>query len=77
MQALIAALGDYYTWELARKVYGADRSVPFYAVSHPFSSLDDLFAQPRIILMAQLSTSLRSYATQRQLTRPPALPPAL
>ena len=33
LQALIAALGDWYTWHLAVQVYESDRNASFFAVS--------------------------------------------
>ncbi|KFA75140.1 hypothetical protein S40288_02828 [Stachybotrys chartarum IBT 40288] len=34
LQALFAALGDWYTWQLATKIYGTDANVALFAVSH-------------------------------------------
>lgn len=33
LQAIIAALGDWYTWHLASNVYGSDSNASFFAVS--------------------------------------------
>lgn len=33
LQALFAALGDWYTWQLATKIYGTDANVALFAVS--------------------------------------------
>jgi phosphatidylinositol glycan class B len=33
LQAVIAGLGDWYTWQLAVSIYGANSNVSFFAVS--------------------------------------------
>lgn len=38
LQAIIAALGDWYTWHLASNVYGSDSNASFFAVSLTSSS---------------------------------------
>lgn len=50
LQAIIAALGDWYTWHLASNVYGSDSNASFFAVSlapssPPFSSLNTALTQ--------------------------------
>jgi GPI mannosyltransferase 3 len=35
LQALLAALGDWYTWQLATKIYPENANVSMFAVSRP------------------------------------------
>jgi hypothetical protein len=39
VQAVFAAAGDYFTWQLAVKVYGADSNVSWFAVCFFISSM--------------------------------------
>jgi phosphatidylinositol glycan class B len=43
LQAVIAALGDWYTWHLAANIYGSDSNASFFAVS---ASPPTLFLSP-------------------------------
>lgn len=45
MQAIFAALGDYYTWKLGEGVYGRDSSEAWAAVCSIYRTLENIFYQ--------------------------------
>lgn len=47
LQAVIAGLGDWYTWQLAVNIYGSDSNASFFAVC--LSSLSALSHPPLVL----------------------------
>ena len=51
-QALFAALGDYYTWQLARKIYGKESRRAWAAVCRKPNSKPRMALASEIIVQA-------------------------